>query len=456
MPAAKKKSSGKSSRSTSRKAAATRAAKREAAARAREMWGVAFASTGILLGIYMFISKQGLLGEWFSQFLFGVFGTLCYCLPILLIWCAYVNIFSDEHPDLRGSETCLILGIGSVMVLLQVIHTDLYAGVRYLDYLRNAYRISYESHVGGGFAGALFAYPILLLGGKALGYILPIAGILLTCMLVFRLSIRRTAKRVSSGVSSTAARIRDDYEENMEILAQRAEERRARRAEKLHVYSLPKDSPDAAGSHSPEEPAVSEQNARPSRATDGTESGRRKKKEPETLAEIMDKMLEGLPASEPKPASERRKHTIADTGENITTYPAPFKDGVAGAIPGREDPIPETQYWRSVKPDGPEEPAPAETAAAVPDAFDPEEEPADAVQDPPEAGPGKASDPSGKRADPSTDPQVPAEDTYAPPPLSLLPLSDHRISPRVTGLRFTCVLCLLQDDTWIPHTRCVG
>ena len=415
MPTAKKKGAG-SRKNASRKAAAARAAKREAEERAREMWGVAFASTGILLGIYMFVSKQGLLGIWFSQFLFGLFGTLCYCLPALLIWCAYVNIFSDEHPRLRGSGSCLLLGIVSVMVLLQVIHTTEFSGVRYLDYLKASYAVSSESHIGGGFTGGLFAYPILLLGGKALGYILPIAGILFTCMLVFRLSIRRTARRVSSGVSSTAARIRTDYEENREILARRAEERRARREEKMAFFSVREgDSPSDAGARGAGLPAAPGRSATAPEADDPAPR-RRKKQEPETLADLMDSMLEGLPASDPKPAPERPKHVISDTGENIRSYPARFTDGEAAAIPGREDPIPETQYYRSVMPRDPESPAPGEDESEAPVPHGIPEEAFPAAEEPSTE---TAPAPSGKQPAPESLPS-PQEDVYAPPPLSLL------------------------------------
>ena len=64
MPTAKKKGAG-SRKNASRKAAAARAAKREAEERAREMWGVAFASTGILLGIYAAIKKN----KWQDSFI---------------------------------------------------------------------------------------------------------------------------------------------------------------------------------------------------------------------------------------------------------------------------------------------------------------------------------------------------------------------------------------------------
>ncbi len=186
----------------------------------QEIAGVCYLAVGVLLGIYLFVSASGVLGVAISRVLFGLCGFVAYLIPVFLILFGVLTIRGSRAERFRGSFWFLLLGILSVVALAQVIYGAKYQGVRYMQFIADAYQAGSISRVGGGFVGAVLCYPLQQLGGDTLAYVLLIAVILVVVISVTRLSIRATAERVEERVS----RAREEHREHK--LDERAEDRR--------------------------------------------------------------------------------------------------------------------------------------------------------------------------------------------------------------------------------------
>ncbi|HRX57415.1 MAG TPA: DNA translocase FtsK [Eubacteriales bacterium] len=180
----------KSTTNTSaQKAAATRAKNREKEKRASEATGVMLVAAGILTAAYLFFSATGYLGEMLGKALFGLFGVISYALPVILIGVGVIYIRGSSSDRLAGSGWYMLLGILALVTLLQTIRVTAYEGVLYMDFINEALSVGQTAHMGGGFIGAVLSYPLLLLGGKTLSYILSIALIIVCAIAVTGLSI---------------------------------------------------------------------------------------------------------------------------------------------------------------------------------------------------------------------------------------------------------------------------
>lgn len=96
-----------------------------------------------------------------------------------------------------------------------------------LDYYKDAYTLGFTYREGGGIFGALVAYPALLLMGRIGSYILFIACIMVSFLLITRLSIKNAGAKlgqsIRTGVSAANERI--------------AEHKQAVRAQQQSLYT---------------------------------------------------------------------------------------------------------------------------------------------------------------------------------------------------------------------------
>lgn len=229
------KTTSRSSNTSSRKAAETRAANQERARRQREIRGVLLIAFGVLLGVYLFISGTGVLGEFLSKLLFGLCGWFAYALPVVLVGAGLLAI-AGRNGTSTGSAGWLITGVIAALTLAQTARGAAYKGSPYIAYLTSAYEAGAASpHRGGGAIGALLCYPLQQLGGSALAYVLTIATLLIVILMVTRLSLRDMSVRVNQSVHSAVERVRT------------AEQRR------LPVYDL-QEAPKSAAPEKPEKP----------------------------------------------------------------------------------------------------------------------------------------------------------------------------------------------------------
>ncbi len=188
--------------SSGKKAAETRAKNRERDKRASEVSGVLLIAGGLLAAAYLFFSAAGYLGEMLGKALFGLLGVISYALPVILIAVGILYIRGSSNERLNGSGWYLMLGILALVTLLQTIRTTVYDGVLYMNYINEAFSVGQTAHMGGGFIGAVLCYPLLLLGGKTLAYVLSISVILVCIIAITGFSILETGKKIKESVAS--------------------------------------------------------------------------------------------------------------------------------------------------------------------------------------------------------------------------------------------------------------
>lgn len=103
----------------------------------------------------------------------------------------------------------VVLGTLSILTLLHIHARSAIEGVRFLEYYKDAYEFGTLYRQGGGMLGALLAYPSLLLIGKVGAYILFIACILVTFLVLTKLSIKHAGEKlgatIKTGVDHMAA-----------------------------------------------------------------------------------------------------------------------------------------------------------------------------------------------------------------------------------------------------------
>ena len=188
--------------SSGKKAAETRAKNRERDKRASEVSGVLLIAGGILTAAYLFFSAAGYLGEMLGKAMFGLFGVISYALPVILIGVGVIYIRGSSNERLNGTGWYLLLGILSLVTLLQTIRGTAFDGVLYMDYINEAFSVGQTAHMGGGFIGAVLSYPLLLLGGEMLAYILSISMILICIIAITGFSILDAGKKLKASVAS--------------------------------------------------------------------------------------------------------------------------------------------------------------------------------------------------------------------------------------------------------------
>ncbi len=166
----------------------------------REVLGVCLIALGLFAGASLYSDAVGLVGAAIGGFFFGTMGLFGYAVPVaLLAWGVLVIVFSEKPVrPLMAFLAALFL-----IALLSAVHIgarDAIDSVKAFEYYRDAYAFGQTYHKGGGFLGALFAYPALLLIGKVGSYIVFIATMLITFLLTTRLSLKRAGEKLGNGI----------------------------------------------------------------------------------------------------------------------------------------------------------------------------------------------------------------------------------------------------------------
>ncbi|MDO4573387.1 MAG: DNA translocase FtsK 4TM domain-containing protein, partial [Clostridia bacterium] len=168
----------------------------DAERRQREIAGVILIAIGVLLTLYLCFSATGALGKWLSGALFGLFGWLAYVLPAMFVLAGILSIRGGVQNSLRSAPWLTALGMLALVTLVQVSVNLSYESMGYMEYIDAACDAGAAvPHRGGGFVGSAIGYPLLKLGGKALGYTLPIVIILVVILVITRFSIRDLAEK---------------------------------------------------------------------------------------------------------------------------------------------------------------------------------------------------------------------------------------------------------------------
>ena len=183
---------------------------------ASEVSGILLIAGGILTAAYLFFSATGYLGEVLGHALFGMIGFIAYALPVILIVVGVLYVRGSATGRLAGSGWYLLLGLFALVTLFQTIRDMPYEGVDYMKYLNDAFSAGKVARVGGGFLGAVFSYPLLLLGGKTLAYGLSIPLALICTIGLTGFSLNQTINKMRSGVSGAVERRHEHQAERSE------------------------------------------------------------------------------------------------------------------------------------------------------------------------------------------------------------------------------------------------
>ena len=174
---AKRSASGASkapAKNSKKSSAPARGARQEEARRQGEVRGVLYIAAGILLGVYLFVSGTGVLGEFLSRLLFGLCGWFAYALPLVCIGAGVLSIAGRASG--RSGTGWIVTGVIAALTLAEAARGAAYKGSPYLSYLAAAYEAGAAfPHRGGGAVGALLCYPLQQLGGAALAYVVTIS-----------------------------------------------------------------------------------------------------------------------------------------------------------------------------------------------------------------------------------------------------------------------------------------
>ena len=197
---------------TTKKSSQKKKAADKSAQTKREVWGVVIIALGLFLGASMYSDAVGILGKAVSGFLFGLFGIVGYAIPVCIIAAGVLLIvFSEGDVDALPA----LLGVISLIAILTIIHIarrgDTIENIKALAYYKDAYDLGFNYREGGGIIGALLAYPSLLLIGRIGSYILFIACIMVSFLLITHLSIKNAGTKlgqtIRTGVSNANERI---------------------------------------------------------------------------------------------------------------------------------------------------------------------------------------------------------------------------------------------------------
>ncbi len=175
----------------------------------REVFGICLIALGLFFGAGLYSDAVGVVGRAISTFFFGIFGLVGYAIPVLIVAGGVLSIVFSENA-LRPSTLFLtLLFLIALLTLLQVHARPIVESVQFLEYYKDAYAYGTQYRAGGGMLGALLAYPSLLLIGEVGTYILFIACILVSFLVLTKLSIKHAGEKlgetIKTGVDHIAA-----------------------------------------------------------------------------------------------------------------------------------------------------------------------------------------------------------------------------------------------------------
>lgn len=199
----------------------------------RGVIGIAVLCLGILMLAVQFIPSSGGFLNQCMLIVRGLGGTLCLLLPIMICWLGVMLVFFKDNRVSKRTLICgllLFLFVETMFQLFQVnlIQSALIAdkqAVNYLGFLTRSYTYDSFSCTGGGFIGALLAWPLY----KALDVWGAIIVLVFACTMVLMVltgvSFAEVGMNLSEWLDDLRVRLKEGREERE--AAQRAAEEEA-------------------------------------------------------------------------------------------------------------------------------------------------------------------------------------------------------------------------------------
>lgn len=169
-----------------------------------EILGICLIATGIFLLTCLFAdpSKVGMLGKT-SDLLFGLFGILGYAIPFIIVAVGIALIALSDSIVKSGTYYLVLLAIWFILAIIQVEAKSTIGDTSVFLYIKDAFTDGLAFKTGGGAFGALLSYPAIILLGILGSYIFFIAAIVIIIMVVTKLSIRATGKKLGDKVKES-------------------------------------------------------------------------------------------------------------------------------------------------------------------------------------------------------------------------------------------------------------
>ena len=183
----------------------------------------------IAIFVLLFISNFGFggkVGNVVSSFFFGIVGIVAYVLPIVFIWLLLFIISNKENKIAWLKGLAAVLAIVFLTTLIEVaLHSD--KPVTFAQAFQNGY----QEKEGGGIIGAAFSTLFLMAFGVIGSYVVSIAGILISALLV-------TEKALFSLLSKKSKQVRTEQLANREEKIQKKELRQQEREQEREQERL--------------------------------------------------------------------------------------------------------------------------------------------------------------------------------------------------------------------------
>ncbi len=193
-----------------------------------EIAGVIFIAVAVLTALSVYFNVISTAGEAISFCIFGVLGVVGYVFPVI---CAVIGVmFIMAKRDLLDTKkiALVILLFFLTLSLLHIYVAEMLNTSSFIDFAAESFDLGAAFKSGGGFIGALIAYPLYCLLGTAGSYIVLIAAIAVSVLALTNLSI----KRMSAGIGNA---VKNQYENFVEY---REEARMRKNRQNLYVIDL--------------------------------------------------------------------------------------------------------------------------------------------------------------------------------------------------------------------------
>lgn len=181
----------------------------------------------LAVSILLFISNFGVggkIGNWASSLMFGLFGLMAYIFPVLMfIGLCFLISNKRNHFAIFKLIASILLFCAFCMFLQLIVQDKTMASA---EIISSAYQYSSEKEIGGGAFGGFFVWLCVPNFGVPGSYVIAIAVMLVSLVLITERSILRGMKRGGQKVYESAREDAIRYHENQQKRQQKRELRR--------------------------------------------------------------------------------------------------------------------------------------------------------------------------------------------------------------------------------------
>ena len=187
-----------------------------------------FFAIAMILIFYLPVSLTGIIGATAKSLFFGLIGVAAYAIPLYILYCA-IDIFFEKRQGVSGIRLrSIILLLVSVSALLALITMDMFyfqglcqnpdgktSALKALSLLwqSGSDRALIENPANsapvlqGGIIGGAIAVALHEVTGTVIGVLAIIVFLLTQILLVFRVSIKDTAKKTAQAISTASGKV---------------------------------------------------------------------------------------------------------------------------------------------------------------------------------------------------------------------------------------------------------